>query len=544
MKQVGERTWGGRKLARPIATVAIAWALGPACTPPPGFACAGDDQCRTEGGALGVCFGVGACGYPDPACESGYRYSAHAPSPWTDSCVVPDDSPGTTSTGPVDASSSDGIAGDESTSAEPTTTGPTLPECGNGIVEADEFCDDGNEIESDGCNPDCRESGVEIASFNSMLEEEDVALDVHRLDSGDLIIAGFSTAGGSDRQAYVARYTIDGTLIWQTFKGGSANSNDYATGVVAGPDDSVRVAGWIVPSAPMDVTPRAQMWLAELDLANGDIRWEDTDGGGPPDNDYFTGLVGLPDGDIVAVGRIGPSSTSNFAVRRYTVNKAGDGLNLVWSRGIDGGGGFTDLAQGVAYDPTGRIVVGGATEPTDGDFDRRMMVFDPEGNDLRPPCVDSGGDDPLAADDRIFDVDVTPDGAIVAVGRATKDADDGTDAWIGYYPVGECEPAWVKTHLDDEGGSGEDDAATAVGVDSLGRIVAVGFIHIGNGDDAWIAKYEPDGTLLWELDRLDGPGNGTDRFEAVTFGDDREIIVAGQIADVNTTDVWVARYTP
>lgn len=492
-----------------------------------------------------MCFAVGACGYTDPACESGYRYSMHAPEPWTGSCVVPDDTPSSSSSGEEPGSSSDGIAGDESTSSEPTTTtGPSIPECGNGIREANEDCDDGNEVEGDGCNPDCRESGVEIASFHSLLDDEDVALDVHRLDSGDLIIAGYHDETGDDRQAYVARYTIDGTLIWQTFRGGSADRDDYATGVIAGPDDSVRVAGWVIPSAPMGTTPRAQMWLTELDVANGDARWDFTDGAAPPDNDILNGLVSVPGGNIVAVGRIGPNATANFAVRRYAVNVEGDGLDLVWSRSIDGGGGFTDFAQAIAYHPAGHLIVGGATEPTDGDFDRRMMVFDLEGNDLRPPCVDGGGDDPLSADDRIFDVDVTPDGAIVAVGRATKDLDDGNDAWIGYYPVGECEPAWVKTHLDDEGGPGGDDAATAVAVDSLGRIVAVGYIHIGNGDDAWIAKYEPDGTLLWEVDRLDGPGNGTDRFEAVTFGDDREIIVAGRLADVNTTDVWVVRYTP
>ena len=496
-----------------------------------------------------MCFAVGACGYPDPGCESGYRYSEHAPEPWTGGCVVPDGDFGSTSTGEEPpGSSSDGMVGDESTTSEPSTsTGPLLPVCGNGIVEADEICDDGNDVESDGCNPDCRESGVELGRFNSGLEAEDVAFDVHRLDSGDLIIAGYHDATGGDRQAYVARYTIDGTLIWQTFRGGSADSHDYATAVVAGPDDSVRVAGWVVPSAEMGTTPRGQMWLTELDVANGEARWDFTDGAAPPDNDLLYGLVVVPGGDIVVAGRVGPNSTANFAVRRYAVIDNGDDsfdLELVWSRGIDGGGGFTDFALGIDYDPAGRLVVGGATEPTDGDFDRRMMVFDLEGNDLRPPCVDIGGDDPLAADDRINDVALAPDGAIVAVGRATKDADEGADAWIGYYPVGECQPAWVKTHLDDRGGSGGDDAATAVGVDDLGRLVAVGFIHIGNGDDGWLAKYEPDGTLLWEVDRLDGPGNATDRFEAVTFGDDREIIVAGRIGDVNTTDVWVARYTP
>ena len=33
--------------------------------------------------------------------------------------------------------------------------GYNIPSCGNGAVEGDEECDDGNDVDSDGCNADC-----------------------------------------------------------------------------------------------------------------------------------------------------------------------------------------------------------------------------------------------------------------------------------------------------------------------------------------------------------------------------------------------------
>ncbi len=50
---------------------------------------------------------------------------------------------GSSSTGELSATDSD------------TTTTPPDPECGNGVPEGDEACDDGNQVEGDGCEPSC-----------------------------------------------------------------------------------------------------------------------------------------------------------------------------------------------------------------------------------------------------------------------------------------------------------------------------------------------------------------------------------------------------
>ncbi len=76
----------------------------------------------------------------------------------------------TNNTGMLDTSISGGA--DESTSTssssgDPNTsssTGPAGPVCGDGVVEGDETCDDGNDIPGDGCQVCARDSVVFITS--------------------------------------------------------------------------------------------------------------------------------------------------------------------------------------------------------------------------------------------------------------------------------------------------------------------------------------------------------------------------------------------
>lgn len=76
-----------------------------------------------------------------------------------------------TSSGDGDASSSTGFYGSTSTGYWPGTTGTStgehtdaetgaMPRCGDGEVNGDEECDDGNEVANDGCESSCVRSGV------------------------------------------------------------------------------------------------------------------------------------------------------------------------------------------------------------------------------------------------------------------------------------------------------------------------------------------------------------------------------------------------
>ncbi len=61
------------------------------------------------------------------------------------------------------SSSSDGSAG-ESTDSDSSSTGPALPVCGDGVVEGEETCDDGNMVPGDGCQECASDSIVFVTS--------------------------------------------------------------------------------------------------------------------------------------------------------------------------------------------------------------------------------------------------------------------------------------------------------------------------------------------------------------------------------------------
>jgi cysteine-rich repeat protein len=63
------------------------------------------------------------------------------------------------------------------TTLEPTTTSTTLPFCGNGIVDDEEQCDDGNDVDGDGCDSDCTSAIVcGDANGNDQVQTSDALL--------------------------------------------------------------------------------------------------------------------------------------------------------------------------------------------------------------------------------------------------------------------------------------------------------------------------------------------------------------------------------
>jgi len=87
-------------------------------------------------------------------------------------------------------------------------------------------------------------------------------------------------------------------------------------------------------------------------------------------------------------------------------------------------------------------------------------------------------------------------------------------------------------------GGSQKDFFTDIAVASDGSIVAVGYTRSTDGDfppshgsdDALIAKFSPDGTLLWA--RTNG-GSGDDEFSSVTIVGEGNIIAAGNSASVD-----------
>src|SRR5689334_141080 len=85
-------------------------------------------------------------------------------------------------TGPLDSSSEGGSS---------TTGIPT--DCGNGRIDGDEVCDDGNTVTGDGCNADCQPGGQEIWTviLDGGAQDRDEAHRVAVDADDDIYVTGF-----------------------------------------------------------------------------------------------------------------------------------------------------------------------------------------------------------------------------------------------------------------------------------------------------------------------------------------------------------------
>ncbi len=122
------RTGFGLSLA-----IGLSWALVVACGSTDAFVCMDDSVCVNEG-IGGVCQPLGYCSFPDPTCDSGYRYGDNAREDVAMQCVpvdepLPTSGPetsesATTTMAPPETSGSTSLgAADSSSSSTATTTG-------------------------------------------------------------------------------------------------------------------------------------------------------------------------------------------------------------------------------------------------------------------------------------------------------------------------------------------------------------------------------------------------------------------------------------
>src|SRR5688572_29671957 len=120
--------------------------------------------------------------------------------------------------------------------------GPIEDACGNGMLEPGEVCDDGNDLDADGCNRDCRQSGemlFELVFDTSALGSEQIN-DIDHASDGTYVLGGHVAGAGQD--AWAARLTADDELMWNAplVEG---TYDDSIFGVAAAEGGDVYVAG-------------------------------------------------------------------------------------------------------------------------------------------------------------------------------------------------------------------------------------------------------------------------------------------------------------
>lgn len=476
----------------PIGLAALAIAGG-ACFEPSVYACRDPTGCDA-----GVCEPRGYCSYPDDGCGSGRRYSSLAGEGLAGTCVDADE-PGTTTT----ATGSIGTQREEGGSTSSETSAASDPVCGNGVLEGEEGCDDGNDRSADGCSPECVVSGTPI--WETVLAGEagldDRVWALALLAPADVVIAGLQGTDAEETQAYYARIDgTDGRVVWSQEYGAPQGESRWARAVTVDFSNDIVVGGG------------EPAWLRKVD-GDGNTLWDAT-----PDIGGIRDLAPDAGGVIVA----GSERRAEDGVQQALALRVGTDGQQFWRAALPEAGGFNGVVRigsdqallSAGMGPDHALVRGGA-----GGFEILSVI----------EAVNVG-------DDRAQGIDALD--ADTAVLGGYVNTVDGSDWWIGVFDGAtrrwDAAATFSGVPLSDE----FEDVAFLPD----GSVVGVGLIT--NADkDIWVATFSPQGEMIWSR-VLPEDNRGDDVARAVVVAPDGTIVVAGETTVEESRDSWIAKLVP
>ncbi len=360
------------------------------------------------------------------------------------------------------------------------------------------------------------------------------------------------TSTGVSKNAFVAKYSPAGNLLWAKRFGGSDDIGGQ--GVAADAAGNVYVTGRFKGSADFGVGVPAlaaagyDAFVCRLDAAGNSV-WAVRLGGAG--DDYGNG-VAAGAGRVVVTGSF--KGTADFdpgagaaelvsygSQDAFVCALSADGAR-VWARRVGGAAG-DDVGRGVVINAAGAVCVAGSFSGT-ADFDPGTVVLDQTSAGLRDAFawkLDKDGNVAWAtraggpADDDAAALAVDPAGRVAVAGTFAETADfdpgagllevqsDGaTDAFVWQLSAA-GQSVWAK------GLGGEAiDAGTGVAADATGVYVAGSFqqaadfdpgagqirLDSAGGSDAFVAKLDPAGNRQW-AHRSGGASDDTARGAAV-----------------------------
>jgi cysteine-rich repeat protein len=393
---------------------------------------------------------------------------------------------------------------DGATSAGESDGTGVVPGCGNSIVEGIETCDDGNDMNGDGCNNDCNESGMLAWQllWDGGRDGWDRVHDLGLLPDGSVVTAGVTHTdlGIQAEQVRISaagvevarhRHTGEGAIDTQSwgacaFQGGSllaGNGDNQMIFVHALDADGVLVDEYVGPGRVHDATSDGtEVWIA------GQVADE-------------TAAVFHLSADLELVA---------------TYDEASGSMPL------------GSVVWGITEQDAHVIVAGEVYSPNRG-FVRELWKSDGS-VEWDYDVVELGGDS-----DSAYGATAIAGGAIAMVG----------DVQFGLERNG-----WLMRR--DTGGRLLDDIEQedlgnyhGVAIGPEGEIAVAGWVDNGLGKLALLVKYAVDGSLAWRREITGELVVAENLAWTVVIREDGVIVIGGQLVQETTgLDAWVAAYTP
>jgi cysteine-rich repeat protein len=435
-----------------------------------------------------------------------------------------------TSTGPAVTSTTvepTGSTSDATTTGLDSTTAPAV-ECGNGIVEAGEECDDENVLDDDDCSSVCTIPFEELWTVTYDGGDDDVANHVLFDDEGNVYVLGNSQIPGQGYDVWLRQYTPDGREGWTWTYDGAFGGDDFGRRIAWFEGDLVILGTEATETNGDDVL------LIRLSPADQSLVWtQQYSGPGsglePGGNDDFgAGVAVDADGNLLVAATLSVDGQEvDISLRKLDPEGA-----EIWTHEYDDptlhG---DDVASAVVVDGTDAYLIGNSqiATTTDQSWVRKL---DTDGNELWTQTIPG--------------VEFT-NGALDSAGNLVlagleDDNPDNVNLWIGKYDPDFAELGTTAY----DGPSGSFDVGLGVAAGASGDVYASGQITVvGQQAEIWAGRYMADlGLRLWS----DSYGNAeaqlfdVGRSVAVSADESRVVVVGYESVLGQDANVWVRMY--
>lgn len=327
-----------------------------------------------------------------------------------------------------------------------------------------------------------------VRMYDSPRHKDDWAYKVAKRGSA-VYAAGWSKNSIGKMDLLLVKWSSSGTLQWARRYDGPLHGDDAAMALGIDKNGNVTVAGYSQGTGGDD-------WVVVSWSSKGVKRWVWRYAGSAHAADRPMDLVVDGTGRVYVTGWI---TVTGPKVKAMTVKFSPAGTRL-WSRTTFGAGGLAAAANGIAIRPAGGVYVVGNSQALLTGKDAMVMRYSSAGGG---PTFLTGV--AVAGDQDLFDVAVTSNGTVAAVG--TNNPGANTDALLVLFRSNGSLLTFAPT------GGAFADAFVAVAADSFGGYYPVGYFSTAVDHSQWdlyrLGSVTGNATwhsLLYGTNGLDVPG--------------------------------------
>ena len=308
---------------------------------------------------------------------------------------------------------------------------------------------------------------------------------------GKIVVAG-RCSNGTNTDFCLARYLASGALDVSLNSTGTVittigSGGDVARGVALQPDGKIVVAGYCSNGTSIDFCLARYLASGTLDVSfNGSGTVITPIGVG---DDYAISLALQPDGKIIVAGVCSNGANSDFCLARYLANGTFDTSFNSTGKVITPIGSSDDYGYSVALQPDGKIVVAGYCS-NGANFDFCLARY--LANGTLDTSFGSTGKviTPIAGGNDVANsVALQPDGKIVVAGYCSNGAN--FDFCLARYLAnGTLDTSFGSAGKVITAIGSSTDVANSAALQPDGKIVVAGYCSNGTNDDFCLARYD------------------------------------------------------